>query len=86
MSSLFQQAAAMSTDKPVMTKYGHAAPGEGSGIDVKPSTLSAGKPHGGQKTETGGQQAKAARMAMPEDQTPTPSMKKVRGGMGYFQP
>ncbi|KAI6088613.1 hypothetical protein F4821DRAFT_257793 [Hypoxylon rubiginosum] len=86
MSSLFEQAAAMSTDKPILTKYGHATPGESSGVGPKSTTLSAGKPRGGQKTETSSQQAKAAEMARPEVQTPTPSMKKVKSGIEYFQP
>ncbi|KAI1777061.1 hypothetical protein F4818DRAFT_439421 [Hypoxylon cercidicola] len=81
MSSLFGQAKANSTDKPALTKYGHTAAGEVSGMDVKPSALSAGKPQGGQKTE-----AKAMKMPMPEVQTPTPSMKKVQSGIEYFQP
>ncbi|KAI0169350.1 hypothetical protein GGR52DRAFT_574572 [Hypoxylon sp. FL1284] len=83
MSSLFQQAEASSTEKPVMTKYGHAVEDEGSGMNVKPSALSAGKPQAAEKTD---QQAKAANMPVPGAQTPTPSMKKVQDGIEHFQP
>ncbi|KAI0113266.1 hypothetical protein F4814DRAFT_449715 [Daldinia grandis] len=65
MSSLFQQAEANSTDKPSLTKYGHAAPGPGNGLDENPNTQSANQPQGSKKAEAAtSQQTRTVRTSM----------------------
>ncbi|KAI1380306.1 hypothetical protein F4677DRAFT_255718 [Hypoxylon crocopeplum] len=88
MSSLFEQAEANSTDKPVLTKYGHAAPGEGSGMDENPNSRSTTQTKGSQKTGAGGAQAIDRALMTPASETKlgTPNIKKVQNGIEYFQP
>ncbi|KAI1662105.1 hypothetical protein F4813DRAFT_384819 [Daldinia decipiens] len=76
MSSLFQQAEANSTDKPSSTKYGHSAPGPGSGLDENPGTRSANQPQGSKKAEgTTDQQAGTVKKSMS-------NAAKTRSGIG----
>ncbi|KAK6957051.1 hypothetical protein Daesc_002336 [Daldinia eschscholtzii] len=75
MSSLFQQAEASSTDKPSLTKYGHTAPGPGSGLDENPNTRSANLPQGGKADTATGQQAGTVKKSMS-------NAAKTKGGVG----
>ncbi|KAI2615756.1 hypothetical protein GGS26DRAFT_597137 [Hypomontagnella submonticulosa] len=86
MSSLFEQVSAISTDKPVMTKYGHTAPGEGSGMDENPSDRSAAQPQGDRKTDAGGAPESdvvktTVCVAEPQNQS-----SKRETGIEHFQP
>ncbi|KAI1472794.1 uncharacterized protein F4812DRAFT_25432 [Daldinia caldariorum] len=64
MSSLFQQTAADSTEKPPLTKH-HTAPGPGSGLDENPITRSATQPQGDKAdTTTTSQQAGTVKRSM----------------------
>ncbi|OTB09599.1 hypothetical protein M426DRAFT_6863 [Hypoxylon sp. CI-4A] len=84
MSSLFQQAEANSTKKPSLTKYGQTASGEGSGMDEKPSTLSAGQLQGGQKTQPRSSQARV-QTPLSETQRIDPGGKEVKDGIEHFE-
>ncbi|KAI1805324.1 hypothetical protein F4811DRAFT_551966 [Daldinia bambusicola] len=64
MSSLFQQAEANSTNKPSLTKYGHTAPGPGSGLDENPNTRSANQPQAGKADTTATQRVGTLKKSM----------------------
>ncbi|KAI1387408.1 uncharacterized protein F4822DRAFT_430154 [Hypoxylon trugodes] len=74
------------TDKPVLTKYGHTAPGEGSGMDENPNTRSAAQPQGSQKTQAGGLQTSTVKTPVTEPKANDTKGKEEESGIENFQP